>query len=119
MLSIRHSGRSIFDVVGVELGNGLKQFMRLFSIELLLLVGIVFVLGPAKLLGNMSGLNVSAWGAIVFGYYFFATILPIQKITGRLYPLFGAVLIFMTAVTATYLFNAPIGFGLPPVQKFI
>ena len=61
MLSIRHDGKSIPDVVGVQLGNGFKQFMRLFSIVLLLLVGIVFVLGPAKLLGNMSGLDVRAW----------------------------------------------------------
>ncbi|OQY21683.1 MAG: carbon starvation protein A [Desulfobacteraceae bacterium 4572_35.2] len=95
MLSIRNNGKSIPDVVGQELGNGFKQFMRVFSIVLLLLVGIVFVLGPAKLLGNMSGLPVPVWVAIIFGYYFFATILPIQKIIGRLYPLFGAVLIFM------------------------
>ncbi|MDY0190235.1 MAG: carbon starvation protein A [Desulfuromonas sp.] len=95
MLSIRHDGKSIPDVVGVQLGNGFKQFMRIFSIVLLLLVGIVFVLGPAKLLGTMSGLNVSAWVAIIFGYYFLATILPIQKIIGRLYPVFGAILIFM------------------------
>ncbi|PLX90684.1 MAG: carbon starvation protein A [Desulfuromonas sp.] len=95
MLSIRHDGKSIPDVVGVQLGSGFKQFMRLFSIVLLLLVGIVFVLGPAKLLGNMSGLSVTVWVAIIFGYYFLATILPIQKIIGRLYPLFGAVLIFM------------------------
>ena len=95
MLSIRHDGKSIPDVVGVQLGNGFKQFMRLFSIVLLLLVGIVFVLGPAKLLGKMSGLNVTAWVVIIFGYYFLATILPIQKIIGRLYPLFGAILIFM------------------------
>jgi carbon starvation protein CstA len=95
MLSIRHSGKSIPDVVGVHLGNGFKQFMRLFSIVLLLLVGIVFVLGPAKLLGNMTEINVSAWVAIIFVYYFLATILPIHKIIGRLYPVFGAVLIFM------------------------
>lgn len=95
MLSVRHDGKSIPDVVGVQLGNGFKHFMRLFSIILLLLVGIVFVLGPATLLGNMSGLNISAWVVIIFGYYFLATILPIQQIIGRLYPVFGAVLIFM------------------------
>ena len=95
MLSIRHDGKSIPDVVGYELGNGFKQFMRFFSIVLLLLVGVVFVLGPAKLLGNMTGLAVPAWVAIIFAYYFLATILPIDKIIGRVYPLFGAVLIFM------------------------
>lgn len=95
MLSVRHEGRSIPDVVGKELGNGFKQFMRLFSIVLLLLVGVVFVLGPAKLLGNLTGWAVPVWVAIIFGYYFLATILPIDKIIGRVYPLFGAVLIFM------------------------
>jgi len=95
MLSVRNQGRSIPDVVGKELGNGFKQFMRLFSIVLLLLVGVVFVLGPAKLLGNLTGWAVPVWVAIIFGYYFLATILPIDKIIGRVYPLFGAVLIFM------------------------
>jgi len=95
MLSLRSGGKSIPDVVGFELGNFFRQFMRLFSIVLLLLVGVVFVLGPAKLLGNLSGLAVPAWVAIIFAYYFLATILPIDKIIGRIYPLFGAVLIFM------------------------
>ena len=95
MLSIRHEGKSIPDVVGVQLGTGFKQFMRLFSIVLLLLVGVVFVLGPAKLLGNMTGWAVPLWVAIIFAYYFLATILPINQIIGRIYPIFGAVLIFM------------------------
>ena len=95
MLSLRHEGRSVPDVVGQQLGGGFKQFMRVFSIVLLLLVGVVFVLGPAKLLGNLSPLPVMGWVAIIFGYYFLATILPIDKIIGRVYPLFGAVLIFM------------------------
>jgi len=95
MLSIRSGGQSIPDVVGNHLGIGFKQFMRIFSIVLLLLVGVVFVLGPAKLLGSMTGLAVPAWVAIIFAYYFLATILPVDKIIGRLYPLFGAVLIFM------------------------
>lgn len=95
MLSIRSGGQSIPDVVGNHLGIGFKQFMRIFSIILLLLVGVVFVLGPAKLLGSMTGLAVPAWVAIIFAYYFLATILPVDKIIGRLYPLFGAILIFM------------------------
>ncbi len=95
MLSVRHDGQSVPDVVGYQLGTGFKQFMRLFSIVLLLLVGVVFVLGPAKLLANLSPLPVVAWVTIIFVYYFLATILPIDKIIGRVYPLFGAVLIFM------------------------
>ena len=106
MLSIRSGGKSIPDVVGLQLGNGFKQFMRLFSIVLLLLVGVVFVLGPAKLLGNLTGWAVPAWVAIIFAYYFLATILPVDKIIGRLYPVFGAVLIFMAVgLTTALLFN--------------
>ena len=95
MLSVRHEGRSIPDVVGQQLGNGFMQFMRVFAIVLLLLVGVVFVLGPAKLLANLSPLPVMGWVAIIFVYYFLATILPIDKIIGRIYPFFGAVLVFM------------------------
>ena len=103
MLSVRHQGKSIPDVVGYQLGNGFKQFMRLFSIVLLLLVGVVFVLGPAKLLGNMTGLAVPVWVGIIFCYYFLATVLPIDKIIGRIYPFFGAVLIFMAVGLITAL----------------
>lgn len=95
MLSIRHDGKSVPDVVGAYLGNGFKQFMRVFAIVLLLLVGVVFVLGPAKLLAHLSPIPVMAWVAIIFVYYFLATILPINQIIGRLYPIFGAVLLFM------------------------
>jgi carbon starvation protein CstA len=106
MLSIRSGGQSIPDVVGNHLGVGFKQFMRVFSIILLLLVGVVFVLGPAKLLGSMTGLAVPAWVAIIFVYYFLATILPVDKIIGRLYPLFGAVLIFMAVgLSAALIYN--------------
>jgi carbon starvation protein CstA len=103
MLSIRYQGESIPDVVGHNLGNGFKQFMRLFSILLLLLVGVVFVLGPAKLLAKMSGLEVGVLVAAIFGYYFLATILPIDKIIGRLYPVFGAILLFMAIAVPTAL----------------
>jgi len=95
MLSLRYKGESIPDVVGYNLGNNFKQFMRLFSLILLLLVGVVFVLGPAKLLAKLSGVEVGLWVAAIFVYYFLATILPIDKIIGRLYPFFGAILMFM------------------------
>ncbi len=103
MLSIRHEGKSIPDVVGYELGNGFKQFMRVFALILLLLVGVVFVLGPAKLLGNLTPLSVPFWVAIIFVYYFLATILPIDKIIGRIYPVFGAILAFMAVSLITAL----------------
>jgi len=95
MLSLRHDGRSIPDVVGFTLGAFFKQFMRGFSVILLILVGIVFVLGPAQLLENLTHLSTHVWVVIIFAYYIVATILPVDKIIGRIYPVFGAILIFM------------------------
>lgn len=96
MLSVRNQGASIPEVVGNYLGMTARQIMRLFSVILLLLVGVVFILGPAKLLANMSGMNVQLWVGLIFVYYFLATILPIDKIIGQLYPIFGALLLFMS-----------------------
>ncbi|WP_028585837.1 carbon starvation CstA family protein [Desulfogranum mediterraneum] len=96
MLSVRSGGKSIPEVVGDIMGMPARQALRIFSIILLLLVGVVFILGPAKLLSNLTGLNVQLLIGSIFLYYFTATILPIDKIIGRLYPLFGALLIFMT-----------------------
>ncbi len=103
MLSCRHGGVSIPEVVGIYLGNGFKQFMRGFSVILLLLVGVVFILGPAKILSGLSGgfgpftadsVN-NFWILTIFAYYILATMLPIDKIIGKIYPLFGAVLFIM------------------------
>ncbi len=96
MLSVRSNGKSIPEVVGDLMGMPARQTMRIFSVILLLLVGVVFILGPAKLLSNLTGFNVQILVACIFIYYFAATILPIDKIIGRLYPVFGALLIFMT-----------------------
>lgn len=96
MLSVRNKGASIPDVVGGFLGLNARRVMRFFSLLLLLLVGVVFVLSPAELLSNLTGLNVQFLVVCIFGYYFLATILPIDKLIGRLYPFFGALLLFMT-----------------------
>ena len=96
MLSVRSGGKSIPEVVGDEMGQFARQIMRAFSVLLLLLVGVVFILGPAKLLGTLTGFNVQLLVAAIFVYYFIATILPIDKIIGSLYPIFGALLMFMT-----------------------
>lgn len=95
MLSVRYDGQSIPDVVGRNLGNGFKQFMRGFSVVLLVLVGVVFFLGPAALLESLTGIPTNVLIGIILAYYFLATILPIDKVIGRIYPVFGAVLIFM------------------------
>ena len=95
MLSVRHGGESIPEVVGRYMGNGFRQFMRVFSVVLLLLVGVVFVLGPAKILGGITGVKAQYLVPLIFVYYLLATMLPIDKLIGRLYPLFGAVLLIM------------------------
>jgi carbon starvation protein CstA len=96
MLSVRSGGKSIPEVVGDIMGMPARQTLRIFSVILLLLVGVVFILGPAKLLANLTGFNLQLLIGCIFFYYFIATILPIDKVIGRLYPIFGALLIFMT-----------------------
>ncbi len=96
MLSVRSGGKSIPEVVGDEMGPFARQTMRVFSVILLVLVGVVFISGPAALLRNITGINMQLLIGIIFVYYFAATILPIDKIIGRLYPIFGALLLFMT-----------------------
>ncbi len=103
MLSVRYDGQSVPDVVGHNLGNGFRQLMRVFSVILLILVGVVFFLGPAALLENMTGINLQVLVGIIIAYYFLATILPVDKIIGRIYPVFGAILIFMAVGTITML----------------
>lgn len=102
MMSIRYNGKSIPDVVGYTLGNGFKQFMRVFSVILLLLVGVVFVTAPAGLLAKLTPdwMDMTFWVIIIFCYYFLATILPIDVIIARLYPLFAVVLIIMAVGVA-------------------
>lgn len=99
MLSVRHNGFSLPRIVGHYLGKRTKKFMRLFSLLLLLLVGAVFVFSPALILGDMVGggsdLAVMLWVVVIFLYYLFATILPIDKLIGRIYPLFAMALLFM------------------------
>ena len=98
MLSLRHDGQSISEIVGIYLGEGARKIMRVFSVVLLVLVGTVFMTGPANLMANLElfGLaNVNVWLGIVLAYYFLATILPVDKIIGKLYPIFGFALLAM------------------------
>ncbi len=95
MISIRYDGKSLPDWIGYNLGNPFKLFMRYFAILLLVLVGVVFVAGPAGLLANLTGQNITIFIVVIFGYYFIATVLPIDKIIGRIYPLFAIFLLVM------------------------
>jgi carbon starvation protein CstA len=94
MLSIRNGGANLPDIIGKYLGNVTKQVMLVFSVFLLIMVGAVFVFSPAKILGDMwepayftetFGPYIF-WIAIVFIYYLIATMMPIDKIIGRIYP---------------------------------
>ncbi|WP_050606539.1 carbon starvation CstA family protein [Clostridium niameyense] len=95
MLSVRHDGASIPEVVGKYLGNGFKQFMRGFSVILLVLTGVVFIMGPAGLLKTLTGTNKVVWIYVIFIYYVLATMLPVDKVIGKIYPLFGVCLLIM------------------------
>ncbi|MEX2232478.1 MAG: carbon starvation protein A [Cyclobacteriaceae bacterium] len=97
MLSLKHNGKSITEITGIYLGNGIKQFMRAFTVILMLMVGAVFIMGPAKILDDMTGnaAGMTLWVLLIFVYYIVATLFPIDKIIGRLYPVFGFALLFM------------------------
>lgn len=97
MISVRMNGASVSEIVGKYLGKTAKQIMRVFSVILLILVGAVFTTSPAALLARLtpSWANVTFWVAVILAYYFLATLLPIDKLIGKLYPFFGCVLILM------------------------
>lgn len=100
MLSIRNDGASLPEMVGKYLGTGFQNFLRIFSILLLIFVGVAFVTGPAGLLKDLTGGGFTIWLYIIFAYYLFATLLPINKIIGKVYPIFGAALLLMAVSIA-------------------
>lgn len=97
MISVRMDGVSVSEIVGKYLGKAAKQIMRMFSVILLILVGAVFTTSPAALLARLTPdwANTLFWVAVILIYYFLATLLPIDKLIGKLYPIFGGVLILM------------------------
>lgn len=109
VISIRMGGASLPEIVGHELGTSVKQVMRGFSVILLVLVGVVFVITPADLLAGMTPdwLDKTVWVGIILGYYILATVLPIDKLIGNFYPLFGFALLFMALGLLCYLVFGP------------
>jgi carbon starvation protein CstA len=97
MLSVKHKGLSIAEIVGIYLGTNAKQIMRGFTVVLMVIVGAVFIMGPAKILASLTpgSLTMTFWVWVVFIYYVLATLLPIDKIIGKIYPVFGFALLFM------------------------
>ncbi len=95
MMSIRNGGANMPDITGRYLGRGMKGVMTIVMIFLLFAVGVSFILGPSDLLSSMTGLSKELWLLVIFAYYMIATLLPIDKIIGNIYPYMGAVLLFM------------------------
>ncbi len=100
MISLRQKGESLPELVGEELGLGVRRVMRAFSLVLMVLVGAVFVTTPAGLLAALTtdwGVfgTVGFWTGLIFVYYILATLLPIDALIGRIYPVFGVALLVM------------------------
>lgn len=108
MLSERENGASVSELVGKYLGKRMAGVMRVFSVVLLIMCGVVFTKGPADLLAMImpNALNAKLWLLIVMAYYFIAVFVPIDKIIGKIYPLFAICLIFMAlGVSGVMLLN--------------
>ena len=99
MISSRHNGASIVPLSGRYLGKVVNFLMRVFSVVLLILITAVFVVSPSVLLDSLTGDHGFAWiwMIAILAYYFASTILPIDKVIGKIYPVFGVILIAMAA----------------------
>ena len=95
MISLREDGKSLSEIVGKYMGDKVLKFMRVFLVLLLVLLSAVFTVGPAGLLKMLTGIDLMILVAIILLYYFLATLLPIDSIIGRLYPIFGICFILM------------------------
>ena len=97
MLSVRNDGKNVPELTGKYLGNGMKQFSRVLGILLMVMCGSVFVTGSAGLLAALTpeSLDTTFWSIVIFIYFLLATLLPIDKLIGRIYPIFGFCLLFM------------------------
>ena len=121
MMSERNDGASIAEVTGRYLGPVMQNIMRVFSVVLLIMVGTVFAVGPAGLIqllfsnGGSTGIltNKLFWLVLILVYYFIATFLSIDKIIGKIYPVFGICLIIMAVGVAVGIFTK--GYVIPEI----
>lgn len=107
MMSLRSNGASLPEIVGNQLGNRTKTALRYIALLLMILVGAVFVYNPADLLAMLTpeSLDRTFWIIVIFGYYMAAALLPIDKLIGKLYPIFGFALLFMAVGIMVVLFS--------------
>ncbi|MDD7029309.1 MAG: carbon starvation CstA family protein [Prevotella sp.] len=103
MISMRKGGVGLPEVIGDVLGERTRKLMLVFSVVLLTMVGAVFVYSPAEILDGMAG-TTTMWIIIIFAYYFIATMLPVDKVIGRIYPIFAFSLLFMAGALMVVLF---------------
>lgn len=115
MISSRHDGRSIAELSGIYLGSAAKWVMRIFSVVLLLLTGTVFVNSPAALLARLTpeALGTTFWIVVILVYYIIATLVPIDKVIGKIYPVFGIILIVMAVSIIGGIFAG--GYHIPEI----
>ncbi len=97
MMSVRSKGTTVAELVGENLNSFSRQVMILLSAVLLLLVGVVFIASPADILANLTGVDRWIFVGVILIYYLLATVLPVDKVIGKIYPLFGAALLIMGA----------------------
>ena len=118
MISSRHGGSSIAELSGLYLGSAAKWIMRVFSVVLLVLCGVVFVTSPAGLLDKLTPdwMNGTFWAVVILIYYLLATLLPIDKVIGKLYPAFGVLLVTMAAAVIGGIIFSGGKFTLPEIS---
>ncbi len=107
MLSVRNNGANIPGLVGKYMGEGARKAVMLFTVVVLMLVGVVFVYSPALILGGLTGggkTMIMVWIGAIFLYYVLATLLPIDKIIGKIYPFFAFAILFMAIALSVCLF---------------
>ncbi len=116
MISSRHDGKSIAELSGIYLGSAAKWIMRVFSVVLLLLTGTVFVNSPAALLARLTPnmLGTTFWIVVILIYYIIATLVPIDKVIGKIYPVFGIILIIMAVSIIVGIFVG--GYTVPEIS---
>ena len=109
MMSMRNKGLSVSELTGKYLGPAMLTVMRLFSVVLLVMIGVVFSKGPAGLIDILTPIekDETFWLWVIIAYYFVATFLPIDKVIGKAYPIFGIALVIMAFGVGGVIFFSP------------
>ncbi len=113
MMSVRSNGTTVAELVGENLNQFCRKIMIVLSAVLLLLVGVVFIASPADILANLTGMNRWVFIVIILLYYLLATILPVDKIIGKVYPIFGIALLIMAVGIVVGMLYTGLFFQIP------